>query len=40
MGLAKCGMSFGQVFIECEGLTRGLFLFAPTFNGRYVAVKP
>ena len=39
VGLTKCGVRFGQVFIEREGFARGLFRFAPTFNGRNVAVN-
>jgi hypothetical protein len=39
VGRTKCGVSFGQVFIEREGFARRLFLFAPRLNGRDVAVK-
>jgi hypothetical protein len=39
MGLTKGGVSFGQVIIEREGLTRRPFRFAPAFNRRNVAVQ-
>ena len=37
--LRKCGVSFGQVVIERDGFARGLFRFAPAFNGRNVAAR-
>jgi hypothetical protein len=37
--LTKGGVSFSQVIIDDDGFARGLFRFAPAFNGGNVAAQ-